>query len=198
MLRVKEVAPHQRASGAIVVALSQQSQHGVHHAILSLDVVVAAVDRHRGEFGDTYFLYVGMVPERLFDILHVGTAAGEDNASEQAVVVFIGNLIPGILYDFLQASFHNLDEAAALNLPVLVDGVFQGVVDLVVVGICRGILQLHLLGVAFFHLQRGNVFGNVSSAEGYDGQVAQYVLGIDADGGGVGSQVDEHAARASL
>ena len=136
-----------------------------------------------------------MVLESLLDVLHVGTAAGKYDAAQQFVVVIVGYLVPDVLDDFLQPAFDNLDKLATLHLTVLVDGQLERIVDIVVVGIGRGVFQFHLLGLALLHLQAGDVVGDVVAAQGYDGQVAQDVLGIDRDGSSVGTDVDQCAAR---
>ena len=139
-----------------------------------------------------------MVLESLLDVLHVGAAARQYDAAQQLVVVFVGNLVPRVLNDFLQASLDNLDELTALHLTVFVDGELERVVNVVVVSVGRGILQFHVLSLAFLHLQRGNIFRDIAAAEGNDGEVAQDVFRIDRDGCCVGTDVDECASRAFL
>ena len=141
---------------------------------------------------------MGVVDEGLFDILHVRAAAGEDDAAQELVVVVVGYLVPHVLDNLLQSSLHNLNELAALHVAVVVDGIFHQVVDVVVLRVGRAILQLHLLRVALLHLQGGYVLGDIVASQWDDGEVAQDVLAIDRDGGGVVADVDEGAARAFL
>ena len=95
---------------------------------------------------------MGVVLECALYLLQVGATTGQDNTAKQLVAILRGHLVPGVLDDFLKASLDNLDEASALDLTVLVDGVLQVVVNIIVVGIGRSILQLHLLGIALLHL----------------------------------------------
>ena len=181
---------------AVHVALLENAENGVQSAILRIDFRQVRVDGGRHELRHANLFDVRVVAEGAFDIFHVGTATREDDAAEQLVDVLVGHLEPRILDDFLDASLDNVDEVAAEDVALLVDGQRERVVDVAVVGVGAAIFQFHALGFVFLHLQRGNVFRDVVAAERNHGQVAQNVLVIDADGGCVGSEIDEHAARA--
>ena len=139
-----------------------------------------------------------MVAESGLDVLHVRAAARQHDAAQQTVGIFAGHLVPHILYDFLYTSLNDFHELTALDRAVVIDRDAHRVVDVAVVGEGRAVFQFHLLGVALFHLQRCDVLGDIVAAKGNDSQVAQHVFEIDRDGGGVGTQVDEHASRALL
>ena len=145
-----------------------------------------------------YLVDVRVIDESALNVLHVGTAAGQNDASEQLVAIFAGHLKPHVLDDFLHTALHYLDELAALHLSVGVDREAQGVVYVVVVGVCAAVFELHLLCVLELHLQRFDVFGDIGGSERYDGEVAQDVLAVDGDRRGVRSDVDEGASGAFL
>ena len=136
--------------------------------------------------------------ECLLDILHIGTTTGKDDTAQQLFSILFGYLAPYVGHNLLQTSLDNLDELASLYLTLVIDGVFQVVVDLIVFRIGRTVLQLHALGIALFHLQRGNILGDVVGTKRDDSQMTKDVLGVDADGRGVCTQVDQHTARAAF
>ena len=135
-----------------------------------------------------------VVAESLLDVAHIGAAAGEDDAAQQFVGILRRYLIPYVLDDFGHTTLHNLDELTALYGAVGVDGQLQVVVDIAVVGESRCVFQFHFLSLAFLHLQRCDILGDVGTAERNDGQVAQDVLVVDRYGGGVCTQVDQCTA----
>ena len=185
-------------TGTVDVALYEQTQHGVHGSVVGNDVGIVRCDGVGDELGNAHLLHVGVVAESTLDVLHVRASAGENESAQQLVGILGRHLIPHVLDYFGQSRLDNLDKLAALHRALLVDGEAQGVVDVAVVGEGTAILELHLLGIALLHLQGSNVLGDVVTAERNDSQVAQHVLVVDRDGGGVGSEVYEHASSALL
>ena len=181
-------------AGAVHVALGQDAQHGVHHAVVGVDVVVVRVDGLRNKLHNTYFLYMRVVSEGHVDVLHVRASTGKDDTAQQPVGILGRNLIPHILDNLLKSALYDLDKLAALYAAVGIDGEHQGVVYLVVVSISISVFQLHLLGVLIVHLQRSDILGDVVAAERYDSKMAKNILIVNRNSGGIGTKVNEHAS----
>ena len=62
------------ATGAVDVALGQQTEHRIHPAVVRIDVGNGGVDGLRDELGNTDFVDVGIVLEGLLYVLDVRTA----------------------------------------------------------------------------------------------------------------------------
>ena len=152
----------------------------------------------RYKLGHANLVDVGVVAEGAINVLHVGAAACEDDAAKKLVGVLVGHLAPYVLHNLLHAGFHDVDELALLHAAVVVDGIGLARVDLVGVGVGRGVVDLHLLGVLLLHLQRCDVLGDVVASQGNDGEVAQNLLVEHGHCCGVGSQVDQYASAALL
>ena len=100
---------------------------------MGLDIFAIGVDSMRHELGKTDFINMCVVDERLLDIPHVRATAGQDDAAQQFVVVVGRYLVPYVLDDLLQTTFHNLNELTALHLAFRINGVHQVVVDVIIV-----------------------------------------------------------------
>ena len=132
------------------------------------------------EFCQTYLVDVGIVLESCFNILHVRTTACQNDTTKKFITILLRNLAPNIGNDFLQATFDNLNELACLYLTLLVDRVLHVIVDIAILGVCRGVFKLHLLSILLFHLQGGNILRDVVAAQRNHSQMTQDILGIDA------------------
>ena len=159
---------------------------------------MARIDGEGDELGHANLLNVGIGREGLLDVPHVGTAAGEDDAAQQLVVVLVGDLLAHVEDDLGETALDDVDELTALDRTLGVDAVLERVVDVINVSIGRAVFQLHLLGFALLHAQRGNVLGDIVDTDRNDGQMAHHVLPEHGDGGSVGAEVYEDAARALL
>ena len=160
---------------AVDVALGQQSQYGAVHAVVGLELLVAGVDGGGDELGHSHLFDMSVLSKGLFNVLQVRATASDDDTAQQLVVILGRYLIAHVLDDFLDTCLDNLDEAAAINLSVGIDRVFQFRINLAVLGIGHRILQLHLLGIALLHLQRGDVHGDIIRTQRYDSQMAQHI-----------------------
>ncbi len=185
-------------AGAVHVALGQKADDGVQTAVVRCHLRLGRVHSLVDGLCDSYLVYLCVVAESLLDILHVGSATGEDYSSQKLVDIFGRHLEPHVGDDLLQTVLHYLDELAALHAPVLVDGVGQGVVDVVVVGVGAAVLELHVLRLTLLHLQCRDVTCDVRAAKGQHGQMAEHVLIVYRDGGRVGSEVHEQASGPAL
>ena len=107
---------------------------------------------------------MGILCKGLLNVLHVGAATCQDDTTQQLIIVFGRNLIAYVLYNLLDTSLNNLDKTASFHLTLGIDRVFHIGIDIIIVGIGRSILQLHLLGIAVLHLERSNVLGDVVRA----------------------------------
>ena len=58
-------------SGTVDVTLGQQAENGVHHTIVSFDVLIIGEDGLRHKLRNTDLLYMCMIDKGLLDILHV-------------------------------------------------------------------------------------------------------------------------------
>ena len=180
------------------VAFVENAQYGIHHAIVRGDVSMVRLDVEFYELGHSDFVNMRMVLECPFNILHVGTSTGEDNATQQTVGIFCWHLAPYILYDFHHAAFDNLHELAVLHTSFIVNGQHQRTVDIIVVGIGCAIFQFHFFCHAFLNLQRGDVFGDVVATKRNNCDMTKLVLVIYRNGGGICPEVNEHTARAAF
>ena len=116
------------------------------------------------------------VSECLLDVLHVGTSTSEHYTSEQLVDIFVRYLIPCVLDDFQHTRLNNFNELPAVNAPVVVNGIFLGIVNVVVVCICATILYFHILCILVLHLQRRDILGDIVASKWNDSQMTQNVL----------------------
>ena len=106
----------------------------------------------RQELCYAHLVYVCVAAERLVDVLQVGAASGEYDASEELVGVFCGYQIPHVRDDFEHSCLHYINEEAAVYRAIVVDSPHHAVVDVCHFGVCRSVFQLHCLGFSLFHL----------------------------------------------
>ena len=165
---------------------------------MRLDILIVGYDGLCDELGDAYLIDMGVVSESLLDILHVRTATSDDDATQELVVIVGRYLEPYVLNNLLQTSLNDLYELTALYLPVCVDGVFQVVVNIVIISIGRGIFQFHALGIPLLHLEGGDIFRDIIASKGYDSQMTQDILRIDGYGSGVGTDIYQCTSRTLL
>ena len=175
------------ASGAVHVAFGQQSENSAHGAVLGSDGRALGYDGSRDRACYSHLISVGEDLEGLVDVLHIGSATGEDDAAKEFAHKFVGHLMPCVLNDLLQASLDNLHKLRHVDAAVVVDGIGLFHVDLAGVGVGRGIFEFHLLCCLVLHLQGCEVLGDVVAAKGNDGQVTKNIAKVDRNGCCLGS-----------
>ena len=124
------------ATGTIDVSLCQYSKYGIHCSVFGCYLGLVACDGHVDGLSNANLFDIGIGTECLFYILHLRTATGEDDATQQFVAVFVGYLIQYIGDNLFYATFDNLDKLTAFYLTVTVDGIFLLIVDFI--GISKG------------------------------------------------------------
>ena len=122
-------------ASAVDVALNQQTQDGVVHAVLSINLLDAGINGSGHKLCHTHLVDMGVLGKGVLDVRHIRTATSQDDATQQLVIVLSRNLIADILDNLLDTSLHNLNEATALHLALCINRVFQVGVYIVVVGI---------------------------------------------------------------
>ena len=58
-------------ASAVDIALGKQSEYGIHHAVMCLDVLIVGENGLGNKLGNTNFLHMGVVHECFLDIIHV-------------------------------------------------------------------------------------------------------------------------------
>ena len=139
-----------------------------------------------------------MIGKGLLDILHIGTTTSQDDTTQQLVVILRRKLIPYILDNLFKSSLNDLYKLTTFNLTIGVNRVFQVVINLAIIGVGTAVFQFHLFCIAFLNLERCNILGDIVTAKRNNGKMAQDVLRVDGNSGGVGSEIHQCTARAAF
>ena len=134
-----------------------------------------------------------VISERNLNVFEVRSASGKNDTPQEIVGIFGWNLEPNILDYLLNTGLNDLYKLATFNLTFGIYGEHQAVIDVVIVCICTGIFELHLFGIGLFHLQRGDVFGDVVTTQRDNGQVTENVFVVNGDRSALCSEVNQHA-----
>ena len=103
------------ASRAVVISLSEQSEHGIHGSVMSIDIRIAGGDGLIDELCDTYLVDMGMETESALKVLHITATTGEDDAAKQLVDILGWNLMPHVLDNLIEACLDDVDELTAFD-----------------------------------------------------------------------------------
>ena len=121
---------------------------------------------------------------------------GKDNAGGELLVV-VFELCPDIVEDFLVSGLDDINETAFADFPVVRVGYNVVAGSVLVFCPCTAIFQLEHFGFFDLCLQTfGNVHCDIIASKWDDNKFAEYVLGIEAYCGGVGTDIGYGTSRA--
>ena len=147
-----------------------------------------------------YFLYFALLAEGFLDILQVCSASGEYDSGEQLILI-TGELqlVPYVGKDFFGACSDDVVQRGQLNGASVFQCTYGGCLALFlffVEGVA--VLQFQLFGILLFHLQGRDVTGNGVATQRQYAQVAENIVLVDRNGGGIGAEVHQCTARTHL
>mgnify|MGYP001655256231 CR=1 FL=1 len=150
---------------AVFVAGSKQAEQCILHAVF-LQYIAEAMDGVVYKPGGLYLIDLAAFAECVFHVFQVGAPTGEDDAGQQSVFVSGKlQLVPYIGKDFFGTGVDDVVQHVQLDATTVLQCADCRCFSLFFLVKHISVFQLQLLGFGLFHLQGGNVTGDIVSTQ---------------------------------